>query len=124
MATPLADVTALEARLGRTLDAAEIPMAEAALSDASALVRAYGLPWPDPDSAPDSAVAVTIAAAERKMRNPEGFRSEMEGGYQYQLPASTPTGVDLKPSEIRLLQAVSGMSGLTSVPIESLGGPL
>ncbi|MFJ9408575.1 hypothetical protein [Streptomyces sp. NPDC101393] len=122
MATPLADVASLEARLGRTLEGPEIPMAEAALDDASAMVRAYGLPWPDPATAPATAISVTLAAAERKLRNPEGYRQEMEGGYQYAFAASMPTGVDLKPSEIRLLQAVAGVSGLFSVQFESFGG--
>ena len=122
MATPLADVSALEARLGETLTGTERTRAEAALSDASALVRVYGIPWPDPLTAPDVAVSVTLAAAERKVRNPEGFRSEMEGSYQWTRAASTPAGVDLTPGEIRMLSKAAGVSGLYSVPIESIGG--
>jgi hypothetical protein len=120
--TALATVSQLEARLGRVLDGTDLTMAEAALDDASTMVRAYGLPWPDPVTAPGTAVSVTLAAAERRMRNPEGFRQEMEGGYQYAYAASMPTGVELKPSEIKLLQATSGVSGLFGVPIESFGG--
>ena len=124
MATPLADVSALEARLGETLTGTERARAEAALSDASALVRVYGLPWPDPLTAPDVAVSVTLAAAERKVRNPEGYRSEMEGSYQWTLAAATPAGVELTPGEIRMVRMAAGGGYITSVPIESVGGVL
>lgn len=123
MATPLADVPELEARLGRSLVDEERTTAEAVLNDASAVVRAYGLPWPDPATAPDIAVTVCLAAAERKMRNPEGIRQEMEGGYQYTL-ASGPSGVELTAAEIRMLQYNIGARGVFSVPVESLGGTL
>jgi len=124
MPEPLATVEELEARLGRTLDPDEVPMAEAAISDASAMVRAYGLPWPDPETAPDVVRSIVLAASERKMRNPEGLRQEMEGGYQYTRSASTPVGVALTPAEIALLQGVAGIGGIYSVPVESLGGTL
>jgi hypothetical protein len=111
-ATPLATLGDLQARLGKSLEGAEAVLAEAALADASALVRHYGLPWPNPATAPDVAVAITLAAAERRARNPEGFRMEMEGSYQYQLPASAPTGVALTDAEIDLLRGLSGRGGL------------
>ncbi|MGP3940512.1 hypothetical protein [Streptomyces sp. 6N106] len=124
MATPLATTADVEARLGRALDPDEVPEAEAALKAASAKVRFYGLPWPDPATAPDIAIVTALDVVERKMRNPEGFRSEMEGGYQYARPASDPTGTELKTSEIKMLQAAAGLSGIYSVPIASLGGDL
>lgn len=124
MATPLADVTALTARLGRALDSEETAMAEAVLKAASAKVRHYGLPWPDPTTAPDVAVETVLDVAERKMRNPEGFRSEMEGGYQYARPASEPAGTELSRSEVRMIRSAAGVSGLFSVPISSVGGDL
>lgn len=124
MATPLADIPALEARLGYTLTADELTMAEAALEDASAVVRLYGLPWPDPETAPDIAVQVTIAAALRVVRNPEGYSYEMEGGYQYKRQTGTPLGVDLTAGEKAMLRTATGVGGLFSVPIEHLGGQL
>lgn len=124
MAVPLADVAALEARLGRELAGAERTTAERALSDASAVVRTFGLPWPDPETAPDIAVSVTLAAAERRVRNPEGYRSEMQGSYQYHRPASAPAGVELTRAEERMISAAAGMGGLFSVPMESPGGVL
>ena len=117
-AEPLATVAELEIRLGRTLTGDELTLAQAALADASALVRTYGLPWADPAKAPDVAVSITLAAAERRVRNPEGYRMEMEGSYQYQLPASLPTGVGLTDSEIKVLERLSGSGGLVSVEVQ------
>ncbi|WP_411140252.1 hypothetical protein [Streptomyces sp. x-80] len=114
---PLATIADLEARLGRPLAADELPFAAAALADASALVRTYGLPWSNPATAPDVAISITLAAAERRVRNPEGYRMEMEGNYQYQLPASAPTGMALTKEEIALLAQLSGRSGIASVAI-------
>ncbi|ANZ19948.1 hypothetical protein ACH4YO_19235 [Streptomyces noursei] len=121
---PLADTAALEQRLGRELVGEERAQAEAALADASALVRAYGDAWPDPAKAPAVAVAITLAAAERRVRNPEGYRSELQGAYQYQLSASLPVGVGLTDGEARMLRAAVGASGVFAVPVESLGGAL
>src|SRR2546427_12311971 len=99
MAESLATIAQLQDRLGYEVNGPRLAQAEAALADASALVRHYGQPWPDPATAPELAVTITLAAAERRVRNPEGFRMEMEGSYQYQLPASLPTGVALTPEE-------------------------
>lgn len=124
MAEPLATVQELEVRLGEPLTGGQLAMAEAALNDASAVVRAYGLPWPDPSTAPDIARSITLSAAERRMRNPEGYRSEIEGSYQYHRPASAPLGVELTKGEIRMLAAAGGLGGVYSVPIASPGGTL
>lgn len=118
VAVPLATTADLEARLGRELVGGEVTIAQAALADASALVRHYGLPWPDPSTAPGIAVSITLAAAERRVRNPEGYRMEMEGSYQYQLPASAPTGVALSQAEMDLLRDLSGRAGLVSVEVQ------
>lgn len=114
----LATIDELQERLGRVLVEPELSLAKAALADASALVRHYGLPWPDPSTAPAVAVAITLAAAERRVRNPEGYRSELEGSYQYQLPASAPTGVALSDAEIKILEDLSGSAGLYSVEVQ------
>lgn len=116
MAAPLATLADLTARLGGL--AVDDALAESALADASALVRHYGLPWADPAAAPDVAVSITLAAAERRVRNPEGYRMEMEGSYQYQLPASAPTGVALSQAEIDLLTELSGRAGVVSVEVQ------
>ncbi|WP_030981221.1 hypothetical protein [Streptomyces sp. NRRL S-1813] len=124
MTEPLASVEELTARLGYPLEGEERVMAEAALADVSATVRAYGLPWPTRAMAPAVVIAVVLAVAERRVRNPEGYRAESQGGYQYQLPATAPTGVELTPVEIQLIRSQAGMGGLYSVPIERHGGVL
>lgn len=124
MTAPLADITALEGRLGYVLEGSDLTMAEGVLEHASAVVRLYGLPWPDPETAPDIAVLTTVAVAARVMRNPEGYGYEMEGGYQYQQMKGTPLGVDLTESERKLLRRSMGLGGVISVPIEHLGGTL
>ncbi|GAB7185926.1 hypothetical protein ATKI12_5757 [Kitasatospora sp. Ki12] len=125
MPGPLASVDQLTARLGYPLTGPDLTMAEAALADASAVVRAHGLAWPDPARVPDVVRSVVLAAAERRVRNPEGYRMEQQGSYSYQLPASTPLGVDLTTSEVRLIRGAAGVAGgVYSVPIAGLGGSL
>ncbi|WP_405016414.1 hypothetical protein OHV05_04325 [Kitasatospora sp. NBC_00070] len=68
--------------------------------------------------------SVVLAAAERRVRSPEGYRMEMQGSYSYQLPASAPVGVDLTPGEARLIRSAAGSTGLFSVPIAGIGGSL
>ncbi|WP_194117753.1 hypothetical protein [Streptomyces hoynatensis] len=118
MVEPLATIPELEARLGYTLTGAELAQAQAALADASALVRYYGAAWADPATAPDLARTITLAAAERRVRNPEGYRAELDGNYQYQLPASAPTGVALSDAEIEQLRDLAGRAGLVSVEVQ------
>ena len=122
MPASLATVEELESRLGYPLEGEDRTMAEAVLADISAIVRTYGLPWPDPATAPDVVKTVVLAASERKMRNPEGFRSEIEGTYQYHLPAGAVTGTALTDAERRLIQHSVGLGGVFSVPIASHGG--
>ncbi len=125
MPGPLATVEQLVARLGYPLTGPDLIMAEAALADASAVVRAHGLSWPDPDRAPDVVRSVVLAAAERRVRNPEGYRMEMQGSYSYQLPASTPAGVELTTGEARMVRGAAGLGGgVFAVPIAGLGGSL
>ncbi|WP_327073324.1 hypothetical protein OG196_15150 [Kitasatospora purpeofusca] len=125
MPGPLATVDQLTARLGYPLTGPDLTMAEAALADASAMVRAHGLPWTDPATVPDVVRSVVLAAAERRVRNPEGYRMEMQGSYSYQLPASAPVGVELTTGEARLIRGAAGIGGgVFAVPIAGLGGSL
>lgn len=124
MAEPLATVTQLAARLGRTLDTAETAMAAGALADASARVRFAGLPWPNPELAPAVVVGIVLDAAERRIRNPEGLRSETLGDYQYSRTSSTPTGTSLSGVETAIIRRAAGFGGLVSVPVASFGGEL
>jgi hypothetical protein len=79
---PLADVDDLADRLGRELADNEVDRAEAALSDASAMVREEARR--DFAEGPPAAIqAVVLTASLRVMRNPEGFVQEMIGAYSY-----------------------------------------
>lgn len=113
---PLASITELEARLGRTFTGEESGRALALLDDASALVRAEaGRDWVDDTGAlvavPAPARAVVLRAAERAARNPEGFRSESAGDYSYQRSESE-TGVFLTDAERRIVRRAVGRGGL------------
>ncbi|MFE3144743.1 hypothetical protein [Streptomyces scopuliridis] len=113
----LATLDALVARLGRPLDdEAETALAQAALDDASDLVRHYGLPW-TPENCPPIVRRVVLRAAERTVRNPENARSEMEGAYQIALPASLPISGELTDEEQAVVEKAAGFDDLVSVRI-------
>jgi len=78
----LASVADLTDRLGREVDDAERARAEAALEDASALVREEAR-QDFTTGAPAAVEAVVLTAALRVMRNPEGITSETIGPYSY-----------------------------------------
>lgn len=113
----LATLDALVARLGRPLDDdAETVLAQAALDDASELVRHYGLPW-TPENCPPIVRRVVLRAAERVVRNPEMARMEMEGSYQISLPASLPVSGELTDDEIGIVESAAGFNDLVVVRI-------
>lgn len=115
----LATVEELEARMGVTFSDTEVVAANAALSDISALARLYGLPtWGTGDiAAPEVVRGVVLAVAERRMRNPEGYVSEMAGEYSYRLPEAGSAGLFFRPDELMTLRHASGRIGLVSVPV-------
>lgn len=117
----LASVADLQARLGRVFDVDETQQALALLDDASALVRdEAGRTWLDDSGAltevPASIRAVVLRAAERAVRNPDGFRSESAGDYSYQR-AETESGVFLTDAERRRIRQAIGRSGLWTQPV-------
>jgi len=123
---PLATVSDLEARLGRTFAGEELTRANAVLEDATALVRdevGYAL-WLDPDTeelvialVPGSVRAVVLRAAERAIRNPGGFSSESSGDYTYQRTGTQQPGVFLTDGELRILRRATGRKGLWTQPV-------
>lgn len=119
---PLADVPDLEARLGRAITGDELGRIEALLDDASALVRdVAGKTWLDPVtgallSVPGSVRWVVLRAAERAVRNPEGFSAESDGDYSYQRIGVEP-GVYLTAGEERAIRRAVGKTGLWSQPL-------
>lgn len=119
---PLADITDLEARLGRTFTGDELTRVEALLDDASALVRdEAGTTWIDPVTGlltvvPGSIRAVVLRAAERATRNPQGFSAESAGDYSYQRTNVEP-GVYLTDSERQIIRKAIGRTGLWTQPV-------
>lgn len=85
MATPLATVEMLAARLGRSLEdnTPDRARAEAALEDVSARARSVAdQSWTDPEKVPDAVVTVVLAAARRIFTNPDRYLSNMAGTFQ------------------------------------------
>jgi hypothetical protein len=123
---PLAPVSALETRLGvaaGTLTGADLARAQAALDDASALVRAEaGSPLVDADgttiTAPAGAIAVAIASAKRVYLNPDGLAGYSVEGYSEQQPHGA-TGVILTSDETAAVAAA--MQGVTAGGYVTLG---
>lgn len=119
---PLATVADLEARLGRTFDEPELSRIVALLDDASALARdVAGKTWIDPDTGdlqpvPGSVRWVVLRAAERAVRNPDGFSSETAGNYSYQRTGVEP-GVYLTEGEERAIRRALGKTGLWTQPV-------
>lgn len=119
-----AEVDELSARLGRQLADDELPRAVAVLQDASALVReevGYSV-WIDADTAetnyslvPASVRAIVLRAAERAMRNPNGFSAESSGDYSFQR-TGVQIGVYLSDGEIRTLRRAVKRTGLWTQP--------
>lgn len=117
---PLADVRDLEVRLKRTLDTdPELSQAEAALDEASEIVRAEsGKDWVSADdptvvTAPRIVKVITLRVAERKLRNPDGFSSESAGDYSYQRNGVSADGaLYITPWELKVLRRAAGKSGL------------
>lgn len=113
----LATIEALEARLGRgVLVEPQRAQALAALADASELVRGEtGRTWvTEPGgtvSAPAVVVTITLQAALRVVRNPDGYSSETEDGYTYRRPESE-LGLYLTDAEILVLSRYAGQSQL------------
>jgi len=125
MTPPLATPEELEYRIGREFTDAELPRVEAALDDASALVRAEaGVDWIDPDTGlvtglPDVIKTVVLRVAERIVRNPQGFRSESAGDYSFQrYDADDGGGPYLTDREIAIIRKAMGRTGLWTQRVE------
>lgn len=119
---PLASIADLEARLGTTFTGTELARATALLDDASALARdVAGTTWIDPDtgallSIPGSVRWAVLRAAERAIRNPEGYSAESAGDYSFQRTGVQP-GVYLTEAEEQAIRRARGKTGLWTQPI-------
>lgn len=123
MCEPLGTLSELEARMGRPfIEDAERRQAIAAIADASDMCRAYGNPYWNCEcderkvSTPRAIRAVTLALAERRMRNPENFVSEGAGEYQYRYAENGANGAAPSKAEIALMEKLSNKSGRILTP--------
>lgn len=104
-ATALATLDDLRPRLEFQLDDEHmILMAEAALVDASVLVREYGVASWSADNAPPIAVMLTLKASARFMNNPMMLETARGADETNMWGASNANGVHLEPEEIELLR--------------------
>lgn len=110
MLPALATLDELEARLGvdpGSLSGPDSARAQAALDDASALVREESRrDWVDTDdaiTAPPSLVRVVLGAALRNFRNPDGEISQTAGPFSRTVKAAD-VGVYLTPAETEIVR--------------------
>jgi hypothetical protein len=122
LATPsLLPVSALERRIGvpeNSLSGVDLARAQCALEDASALVRSESRKsWLNDTNevqAPDEVLVVTLRAAIREYKNPDGFSSEQLGEYSYRRENSS--GVYLTTEEVAIIRrAAFGANRLTTI---------
>lgn len=117
----LATVEQLTARTGITYTESSDPtlaQAEAALEDASDLVRAEGLDDWSAATAPPAIVKLVLRMARRGMDNPNGYTSETYGSYTYRLRDELATGVWLNNSEIEFVQRVAAQSTSSAYTVQ------
>lgn len=110
----IADVTAFQARLGRSLAGADLARAAAAISDVSAWARSIAeQQWIDaPIGVPDDVVAVVLSAARRVFDNPQGFVYETMGPMSASRAAAVVTGSPFTAPEIAILKKARPKAGL------------
>jgi hypothetical protein len=123
---PLATLGAMGDRLGITFDplAPDGIRAAAALADASALVRAVArTTWVDADGnlepVPPVVVQVTIAAAIRAYRNPDGYTQASVGDVSVSYGSRPGGALYLTKDEKRAVMAAAGTTTARSIPLAS-----
>lgn len=112
----LASIGQFQARLAGGIEEDDWARAEAALRDASALVRVEtGLTWVDATGqladVPDVVVAVVIAAARRAFVNPDGLTAESIADYSQSFTPGS-SDIYLTKAERNAVRRVAGRSGL------------
>jgi hypothetical protein len=119
MAEPLGTVAEVAARVGESITEAEdIALANWMLKEASAYVRLYGLPWENPEAAPDIARTIAVAAAARGYQNPSGTKLERGDAVSIDVDIDYRKGATLTAGEIAMLRMAASKSGkVTSVPL-------
>lgn len=114
----LATVEELAARAAMPLPLSEQDeaTAQSCLRRASSLVRQHGLPWPDPEAAPELAKTTTVEAALRGFVNPAGFDMERGDAVTFNRNEVFAQGVYLTRGEKEELATFKPQTGLVSMP--------
>jgi hypothetical protein len=109
-----ATVADVEARLGRSLEAGEQEIVETRLNDVELLIR-HKIPDLDAqvaDGRINESILVMVEADTvlRLIKNVDGYRSETDGNYSYQIDDRVASGrLDILASEWALLGITSGV---------------
>jgi hypothetical protein len=126
MLPSLVDLETLGERLGVTIDA-DSPdgiRAQAALDDASALIRqAASYNWATVDgdmlTVPDIIVAIACAVAYRAFKNPTGATQASVGDVSVSFSGSPGGAVYLTKNEHAAVRKAAGRPGITTIQLES-----
>lgn len=110
----LASLDQLRTRIPGGIEADDEERAQAALDDASALIRAEAHQTWDTEI-PDVAVTVCLAAARRAMVNPDGVTEEALDGFSTTYRNDS-ADVYLTQNERRLVNQASGRTGVGVLP--------
>ncbi len=125
MLPPLASLEALSLRLGVTLAGAEADRAGAILDDASALVRSEaGREWVDDEvvllDVPAVVESVTLAAAYRAFRNPDGVAQTSLGDASIHYDRGDgQAAVYLTRDERKAIRRAAGTSAVGAIELTS-----
>jgi hypothetical protein len=121
----LAATEALEARIGATLTGSDLVRAQAMLDDASALIRSEaGLDYVDEfgelETVPPIIEAITLAAAYRAYRNPDGVSQSSVGDVSVSYGRDrTMASIYLTPAERAAIRKAAGASAVLSIGLVS-----
>jgi hypothetical protein len=103
--------------------AEEIALAEEVLAEASALVRHYGRAWPNPDTTPAVATAITVAAAARGYLNPSNLSMERSDMATFNRTDENASGCALTRAEISALKEYNLSGGIVSIGLTNSDRP-
>lgn len=128
----LAELSDLEARLGVDLSGSDSTRAQAALDDASAVIRdEAGVDFLDPEDdasldpdMPAVIVTICLAVAMRAYDNPNGERSESLGSASVSHGVYGQAGVYLTPTERRMVRKAAGSASVGTVELRQAWVPV
>lgn len=129
MTAPVSDAFAtldeLKGRLDFTLSADEERIGQSALEDLSNDARMYGRDWPDPALAPRYIKTLVLKAAQRYMRNPDGYVQSRAGDETttWSDNHAVQGSPEFSPAEIKMIRELAGKTGgIGSAPVQAGDG--